>query len=138
VVENSVVIDKRLGPALVALFAFQFLHGLAPAPDGAAEDGSLTGLIGGAGFLLATGLAWFWVRRSDDRGRRLARFVGVAIPVGFVLYHAAWFTSPVTNPYWGDGSATVWQWLSLPAVMITGVLAAALAEPARSTKAVVA
>ena len=117
---------KRLAPALAALFVLQFLHGLAPAPEGVADDGSLTGLIGGAGFLIATAVAWFWARRGDERGRSLAVFLGLGIPIGFALYHGAWFTSPITNPYWGDGSATGWQWASVVAVAVAGLATAAL------------
>ena len=62
---------------------------------------------------------------------RLALLIGIAIPVGFVLYHGVWFNSPFTNPYWGDGSASGWQWASLPLVMATGVVVAALAAPAQ-------
>ena len=118
---------KRLAPALAALFVFQFLHGLAPAPDDAPTEGGLTGLIGGAGFLIATTVAWYWARRGDERSRSLALGLGLAIPIGFVLYHGAWFTSPVTNPYWGDGSATGLQWASVVAVGVVGLAVAALA-----------
>lgn len=119
---------KRLPPTLAALFVFQFLHGLAPAPEDAPTEGGFTGLIGGVGLLIATAVAWYWVRQSDDRGRRLARFLGIVIPTGFVLYHGAWFTAPITNPYWGDGSATGWQWATVVAVGLTGLLVARLAS----------
>lgn len=121
----------RLAPALTALFVLQFLHGLAPAPEDASPEGGWTGLIGGLGFLLATAVVWHWVRRDDRRGRSLAFSLGLAIPLGFVLYHGAWFNSPVTNPYWGDGSATGLQWLSVVAVGLCGLYVAALAAPAR-------
>lgn len=87
-------------------------------------------------YLLATAFAWYLVRRGDGRGRRLARGVGVAVPAGFLLYHGAWFTSPVTNPYWGDGAATVWQWASLPPVIAAGLAAAVLATPERPPRPV--
>jgi hypothetical protein len=119
---------ERLPLVLAALLVFQVLHGVAPAPDGASDEGGLTGLIGGVLFLVATGVAWWWVHRGDERGVRLAQMIGIAIPVGFTLYHGVWFNSPVTNPYWGDGSASGWQWASLPLVMVTGLLAAALAS----------
>ena len=118
---------KRLAPALAALFVLQFPHGLAPAPDDAPTEGGLTGLIGGAGFLIGTAVAWYWTRRGDERGRSLAVALGLAIPIGFVLYHGAWFTSPVTNPYWGDGSATGLQWASVVAVGVVGLAVAAVA-----------
>lgn len=120
---------QRLPLALAALFAAQFLHGLAPPPEDAPAEGGIVGFVGGVGFMLATALAWFLVRRGDERGRQLARFLGIAIPVGFLLYHGAWFTSEVTNPYWGDGSATGWQWATLPLVIAAGIVTAVLATP---------
>ena len=121
----------RLTYALAALFTFQLLHGFAPPPEGdGAEGGNWTGTIGGLGFLLLTMLAWYWAYRRDDRGRRLGLLLGVAIPVGFVLYHGAWFTSPITNPYWGDGTATTLQWLTLPPVLVAGVVTAVVAARA--------
>lgn len=127
---------KRLTAALAALAVFQFLHGLAPAPESAPEEGGFTGFVGGIGFLVATVVAIVAVQRRAEWGRPLARLLGVAIPTLFVLYHGAWFTSPITNPYWGDGSATGWQWATLPPVMLAGLLTAVVAsegttEPAR-------
>jgi hypothetical protein len=132
------MVTKRLSLALAGLFAFQFLHGLAPPPDDAPDEGGFTGLVGGVFFLLATMLAWYWVRRSDERGPRLALALGIAIPVGFLLYHGAWFTSPVTNPYWGDGEASGWQWASLVPVMVLGLLTAKLAAEHQEYRASVA
>lgn len=119
---------KGLSTTLAALFVLQFLHGLAPAPDGASDEGGLTGLIGGAGFLIATAVAWYWARRGDRRARSLAVFLGLGIPTGFLLYHGAWFNSAVTNPYWGDGSATGLQWASVVAVAVVGLATAATAS----------
>lgn len=127
---------KRLSWALVALFVTQFVHGLAPPPEDAPAEGGLVGFVGGVGFMLATALAWFLVRRGDERGRRLARFLGIAIPVGFLLYHGAWFTSEITNPYWGDGSATGWQWATLPLVVAAGIATAVYAADAERSRAV--
>lgn len=118
----------RLAPALTSLFVLQFLHGLAPAPEDQPVEGGWTGLIGGVVFLVATAVAWYWVRRGDERGRSLAYVLGLAIPAGFVLYHAAWFSTPLTNPYWGDGSATLLQWISVVAVMASGFWVAYLAR----------
>lgn len=117
-----------LAAVLAALFVFQILHGAAPSPPDAPEEGALAGTIGGLGFIAMTGVAWFGVRKGRDRARRLAGVVGLAIPIGFVLYHGAWFDSPITNPYWGDGSASGWQWASVVAVGVTGLAAAALAR----------
>ncbi|MBI2170143.1 MAG: hypothetical protein HYU28_11700 [Actinobacteria bacterium] len=120
---------KRLALPLALLTVLQFLHGLAPAPEGASEEGGLTGFIGGIGFLLATGVAAGAAAAGRDWARSLARLLGLAIPIGFVLYHGAWFNSPVTNPYWGDGSATGWQWATLPPVMAVGAFLAFVLVP---------
>lgn len=120
----------RLAPALTALFVLQFLHGLAPPPADQPAEGGWTGLVGGVAFLVATAVAWYWVRRGDDRGRPLAHFLGYAIPLGFVLYHGSFISTPLTNPYWGDGSATLLQWVSVVAVMASGFWVASLARPA--------
>jgi hypothetical protein len=108
----------RLTAATAALVVVQVVHGVAPS-DG--DDGSALGAVGGLALLAASAVALVGLLRGRPWGRTLAGWTGAGVAVGFLLYHALPFKSPLTNPYWGpDVSVSLAQWLSVLAAMAVG------------------
>jgi hypothetical protein len=99
----------------VALLVAQVLHGLAPA-DAEAEENAVGLVLGVLGLLATIVLVVSAVRRSP-RAQTLLLLVPGSITVGFLAYHGLPFASSVTNPYWGDGSATGLQWATVVVVV---------------------
>ena len=91
--------NRRLEVAAWALLAAQVAHGLTPA-DTDAEG--YVGPVGGLLLLVATMTAIAGLRRHRPWAPRLAAWTGLAVALGFTLYHATPFASPVTNPYIGE------------------------------------
>ena len=115
---------SSLARAAAALLVLQFLHGLAPSEPGQEESGA--GLVLGLLGLVASGVALTAVLRGWERAPEVVALVGGAIAAGFVAYHATPWATSVTNPYWGDGSATGLQWLTVVAVLAACGAAVAL------------
>ena len=98
----------RLFLACLALTAAQVFHGAAPGAE--TEGGSAVGFYGGILLLLAALVATVGAAFKARFAARLAVITGSIVAVGFVLYHALPFKSPLTNPYWGESvSAIAWS-----------------------------
>lgn len=77
----------------------QVVHGLTPADT---EAEGYVGAVGGLVLLVLSLTALFGALTGRYRVASLTAWTGVAVAVGFVLYHALPFHSPMTNPYLGE------------------------------------
>jgi hypothetical protein len=95
---TAIARDRRLEVAAWALLITQIVHGFTPAHTHAE---SLFGPIVGLALVAATVAAIVGIRRGHPWSRMLTGATGLVVAVGFVLYHAVPFESPVTHPYMG-------------------------------------
>ncbi len=109
----------RLLWATAALWALQPVHGAVPGPAGQVE-GAFGKVIGTTGTILAL-FAFLAVLRRWPVAPRLALVAGAGVPLAFVGYHALPIETAITQPYWGDGSASLAQWLTVIAVIAAGI-----------------
>jgi hypothetical protein len=114
---------RMLAVAGWSLVAAQVVHGVVPAETSAEGDvGFFTGivlllasLVGASGAML--GKAW---------AAPVLGWTGAIVAVGFLLYHVVPVTSPVTNPYPGEGVGVA-PWLTVAACVAAGAWCAVLA-----------
>lgn len=81
-----------------------------------------------------TVLALVAVRNRAQIARALAFTVSGLVALGFILSHGIPAETARTEPYWGDGSADVLQWLGVASILACCAAAFLLARrlPARS------
>lgn len=111
---------KGIAWAAWALVAVQVVHGAIPAEtDAEGSVGFFTGLV----LLLASLVAAVGASTKRAWAPSLAGRTGLAVAVGFTLYHAVPVRSPVTNPYVGEpvGAAA---WIGVVAAIAVGAWAA--------------
>lgn len=103
-----------------ALVVVQLVHGFTPAET---EAEGYVGLIGGLALLVAAAVAAVGFRLGRSWAAPLTGWTGLLIAVGFTLYHAVPFHSPLTNPYFGEpvGAAA---WISVGLAVAVGAWAA--------------
>src|SRR5688572_22149633 len=89
----------RVRLAAWTLVVVQVVHGAVPADT---EAEGYVGLVGGLVLLVASMVAVVGFRLDKPWARRLTGVTGLVIAVGFTLYHAIPFHSPLTNPYPGE------------------------------------
>ena len=106
-----------IAPA-VALLVTQVVHGAVPVEE-EDPDGSVLGFYVGILLLVLTVAAVVGLVQRRPYGRLLATWTGLAVAVGFVVYHAVPWTSPLTNPYLGQ-PVGVPAWLSVIAAVGAG------------------
>ena len=111
---------KRLEASAWALLVLQVVHGFTPADT---EAEGYVGAVGGLALLLATMVAINGIRRARPWAPSLAGWTGAVVAVGFVLYHAVPFSSPVTNPYLGEPVGAP-AWISVALCIAAGAWAA--------------
>jgi hypothetical protein len=111
---------RRLEAAGWALLVLQVVHGLTPADT---EAEGYVGAVGGLLLLVATMVGVHGARSGRRWAAALTGWTGLIVAVGFVLYHAVPFSSPMTNPYLGEpvGAAA---WVSVALCIIAGAWAA--------------
>ena len=111
---------RTLEASAWALVLFQVVHGFTPA-DTDAEG--YVGLVGGLVLLVASLTAVYGIRTGRPWAKAVTGWTGLTVAVGFVLYHALPFKSPVTNPYLGEpvGAAA---WISVALAVGAGAWAA--------------
>ena len=103
-----------------ALVIVQVVHGLTPAET---EAEGYLGLVGGLALLVAAMVAVVGFRTGRLWATPLTGWTGLIIAVGFTLYHAVPFHSPVTNPYFGEPVGAV-AWVSVGLAVGAGAWAA--------------
>jgi hypothetical protein len=119
--------DRRVELAAWALLVAQVVHGLTPS-DTDAEG--YAGLVGGLVLLVATMAAILGLRRGRPWAHILLLGTGLAVAVGFVLYHATPVSSPVTNPYIGEPAGPA-AWITVVVSIAAGLWAAHEARASR-------
>lgn len=122
--------DRTLSPRRVevaawALLVTQVAHGFTPADT---EAEGYAGLVGGLVLLVATMAAIVGTRTGRTWATPLAGWTGLVVAVGFVLYHAVPVSSPVTNPYLGEGVGAA-AWMSVAVTVAAGAWTAHVALP---------
>jgi drug/metabolite transporter (DMT)-like permease len=125
--------DKRIEASAWALLLFQVLHGFTPADT---EAEGYVGAVGGLILLIAASVAIVGIRMGRPWAPALTGWTGLVVAVGFMLYHALPYKSPVTNPYLGEPVGAP-AWISVALAVASGFWAAyeglARREPLRST-----
>ena len=116
----------RIEAAAWALLVTQVVHGFTPAET---EAEGYVGLVGGLILLVATMAAIVGLRSGRTWAQALAGWTGLAVAVGFVLYHAVPFHSPLTNPYLGEPVGAP-AWISVALAVAAGAWAASEGLPA--------
>ena len=111
--------------ATTALVVLQIVHGFIP---GDAEEEQGWGLYLGLIALVVALTALFGVLRRRWWGPNLSALSGVTTGLGFLVYHGLPEQMTWNNPYWGDGSGTALQWISVWAVAAAGVWCAVAAR----------
>jgi len=108
----------RVALAAAVLFVAQFVHGLVPTAE-ELDGGGPVGYYGGLLLLAASLVAAVAAALGFGWSRTLAVATGLAVAIGFVLYHAVPVATPLTNPYFGE-PAGVPAWLSVIAAVVAG------------------
>jgi hypothetical protein len=111
---------RTLEASAWALVILQVVHGFTPA-DTDAEG--YVGTVGGLVLLVAALAAVCGIRTGRPWAAALTGWTGVSVAIGFVLYHALPFTSPVTNPYIGEPVGAP-AWISVGLAVAAGAGAA--------------
>lgn len=127
--EGIMQTTRRLDVALGLLTVLQVLHLL----DGLRTDPSATfpriifepqAIAGVGGSIVALVL----VARGHAWGRPLAILSAVLVSLGFAIVHGLPFSSELTTPYWGEGSADGLQWLGVVAIWACSAVVVLLAR----------
>ena len=118
---------RKLATPAALLVLVQLVHGAVPGPG---EGGTILGLIFGVAFLVAAVTAFFGARADKQWTAPLLRWTGASVAVGFVVYHAVPFKTPLNYPYWGDTTANAGQLAPVFAAIVIGAWCAWLARPA--------
>lgn len=103
----------------LAMVVAQVAHAFTPAETDAE---GYAGLVGGLVLLLAAMAAVLGVRAKTRWGQTLTGWTGLAIAVGFTVYHALPFRSPLTNPYIGEQVGAP-AWISVAVAVGVGAWA---------------
>jgi heme/copper-type cytochrome/quinol oxidase subunit 3 len=109
--------NRWLATATALLVLAQIVHGAVPAET---ESDTVLGFYAGIALLLASIVALVGLVRGRRWAVPLATWTGFVVGVGFVLYHAIPFESPLTNPYPGEAVGAA-AWLTVVASVAAGL-----------------
>jgi hypothetical protein len=109
-----------LTAAAVALLVIQVVHGAIPA-DTSSEG--YVGAVVGAALVVASIVGIVGAVRNRPWATRLIGVTGAIVAVGFLLYHATPWHTPVTNPYFGEDKIGALQWTPVVLCILTGLWA---------------
>jgi hypothetical protein len=112
---------NRLVTIAAALVAIQVIHAAIPAETDAE---GYVGLVVGLIFVVAGITALVGLVQDKPWAPRLLGVTGLAVAVGFVLYHVLPFHTPATNPYIGEDKIGVAQWTPVFLCVVIGLWAA--------------
>jgi hypothetical protein len=113
--------SSRLIALAAALLAIQVIHAAIPAETDAE---GYVGLVVGLVFVVASITALVGLVQGKPWAPKLLGVTGLAVAVGFVLYHALPFHSPATNPYFGEDKIGLAQWTPVVLCVAIGAWAA--------------
>ena len=99
--------SSRLIALAAALVAIQVIHAAIPAET---DSEGYVGLVVGLVFVIASIAALVGLVQGKPWAPRLLGLTGLAVGVGFLLYHVTPFHSPATNPYIGEDKIGLAQW----------------------------
>jgi hypothetical protein len=125
--------NSRLTAAAVALLVIQVIHGAIPA-DTSSEG--YVGAVVGAVLVVASIVGIVGAVRNRPWAAPLIGLTGAFVAVGFLLYHATPWHTPVTNPYFGEDKIGALQWTPVVLSILIGAWAAWTART-ESTAAVI-
>ena len=108
--------SSRLIALAAALLAIQVIHAAIPAETDAE---GYVGLIVGLLFVIASIVALVGLVQGKAWAPKLLGWTGLAVGVGFVLYHVTPVHSPATNPYFGEDKIGLAQWI--PVVLCVAI-----------------
>jgi hypothetical protein len=97
----------RLVLPAALLTVIQVIHGAIPAETDAE---GYVGLVVGALFVIASIAALVGAVKGREWARPLLGVTGLAVAIGFVLYHVTPYHSSFTNPYFGEDKIGPAQW----------------------------
>ena len=112
---------SRLIALAAALLAIQVIHAAIPAET---DSEGYVGLVVGLVFVIASIAALIGLVQGKAWAPRLLGLTGLAVAVGFVLYHVTPFHTPATNPYIGEDEIGLAQWTPVFLCVIIGFWAA--------------
>ena len=114
-----------------ALTVAQVVHGIVPAKT---SEHSAVGPIAGLVLLIASTTAIIAIGRGWERAHVVLGATGIAVSIGFVLYHALPWHSPFTRPYFGE-PVGVPAWSTVAVAIATGLWAAVVGFGHRPVRA---
>jgi hypothetical protein len=112
---------NRLTLAAASLLAIQVIHGGVPAET--SSEGYM-GAITGALLIIASIVGLVGAASRKPWAPRVIGITGAIVAIGFILYHATPWHSPVTNPYFGEDKIGLLQWAPVVGAIAIGAWAA--------------
>ena len=117
--------NNRLALAAAALLVIQVVHGAIPAET---SSEGYVGAITGALLIIASIVGLVGATRGRPWAPMVIGVTGAIVAVGFLLYHATPWHSPVTNPYFGEDKIGALQWTPVVLAIAIGAWAAFIAR----------
>ena len=113
--------NSRLTLAAAALLIIQVVHGAIPA-DTSSEG--YVGAVVGAALVVASIVGLVGAVKDRPWAARVIGITGAIVAVGFLLYHATPWHTPMTNPYFGEDKIGALQWTPVVLAIAIGAWAA--------------
>src|SRR4051794_31203176 len=113
--------NRRLAGAAVALLVIQVIHGAIPA-DTSSEG--YVGAVVGAALIVASIVGIVGAVRNRPWAASVIGITGAVVAIGFLLYHASPWHTPLTNPYFGEDKIGALQWTPVVLAIAIGAWAA--------------
>jgi hypothetical protein len=117
--------NNRLALAAAALLVIQVVHGAIPAET---SSEGYVGAITGALLIVASIVGLVGATRNRSWAPMVIGVTGAVVAIGFLLYHATPWHSPVTNPYFGEDKIGLLQWTPVVLAIAIGAWAALTAR----------
>jgi hypothetical protein len=117
--------NSRLAAAAAALLVIQVVHGAIPAET---SSEGYVGAVTGALLIVASIVGLVGAVRNRAWAAPVIGITGAFVAIGFLLYHALPWHSPVTNPYFGEDKIGVLQWTPVILAIAIGAWAALTAR----------
>ena len=113
--------NSRLALVATALLVIQVVHGAIPAET---SSEGYVGAVVGAALLVASIVGIVGAVRGRPWAANEIAITGAIVAVGFLLYHATPWHTPLTNPYFGEDKIGALQWTPVILSIAVGAWAA--------------